>query len=872
MYFLDLLPGLKLFDPRPRGRSFPVNDKHSHTATITCYLILSLYVFVMLLFLFFVLSFVSLLSIFRYLTSQPVIGHFNDDEVPDILVVLEDPVLSLLNQSLVQILDGQNGKIIWSRKLRLAKNTSPLSAKVGYKNDVFLFWIEKETRVAYHKTFLSKAPKHSQVHRKRTAKEGNLEVETLTKPASVHGENVSEDFTEQEKPRRGRSPRSPESREKKASSVSDVEDELDSLVDEIFVKDFAKSPAKALRKKSTVKARTKRKRIENTHKILQDILKRVDEPLAGTGKESRLHGGKPKTTVSSRLSTQRSVFHDLRAFHSKANTRTRPKQVKTSNHNGRNNDKKPTSPTLAAHSSSLFTAKISHSGTTKEVKDKQAVGKMIKNNAGIKNTFGKKPDSLMNNNRRTTATSKLNVGRLLNDKFDREIVNKQQTVVTTNKPSTMLSQMKRVEHFVDSSGRGSARGNNRTVAPVTGDHLHDVGQCPTSALLTEQSLKVPNAIHDMEKKQNPAMVHREVTTNSDNTYGNNRKQSPTGTSNFHGNIHSKPATKKLKLEKNIMRTLVEKTASRGTNGHSRQNPTVSVPTMPHKSSQGDVKMIRNKPTRKTVNDGRIEDVINGNPGTEVSNLGGATLRTEENISTMVLSPTSHTQGQHHKKTDSGSTGHDKTTGQHLVSYVNLLPGRVQAPEPGFSISHNDTKITNATRSISNPSLVNSDRQKAITVKEMTNTKGENSDSNIRQGKDIIVLRTNSSISKHLTGENGGKPVGQKEQRQVNSNNSQAAKRRQQQKGTTKNKRPSIVNEHSRANNSLLSDSDGHLSKITAATLSQNAHNQSQVVSDLLPPTRPGQSSEIHHGETASNNIFNPVKLNGTEHFQENGVS
>ena len=868
MYFLDLLPGLKLFDPRPRGRSFPVNDKHSHTATITCYLILSLYVFVMLLFLFFVLSFVSLLSIFRYLTSQPVIGHFNDDEVPDILVILEDPVLSLLNQSLVQILDGQNGKIIWSRKLRLAKNTSPLSAKVGYKNDVFLFWIEKETRVAYHKTFLSKAPKRSQVHRKRTAKEGNLEVETLTKPASVHGDNVSEDFTEQEKPRRDRLPRSPESREKEASSVSDVEDELDSLVDEIFVKDFAKSPATALRKKSTVKARSKRKRIENTHKILQDILKRVDEPLAGTGKESGLHGGKPKTTVSSRLSTQRSVFHDLRACHSKPNTRTRPKQVKTSNHNGGNNDKKPTSPTLAAHSSSLFTAQISHSGTTREVKDKQAVGKMIKNNAGIKHTFGKKPDSLMNNNRRTTATSKLNVGRLLNDKFDREIVNKQQTVVTTNKPSTMLSQMKRVEHLVGSSGRGSARGNNRTVAPVTGDHLHDVGQSPTSALLTEQSLKVPNAIHDMEKKQNPAMVHREVTTNSDNTDGNNRKRSPTGTPKFHGNIHSKTATKNLKLEKNIMPTLVEKTAIRGTNDLSGQNPTVSLPTMPHKSSQGDVKMIKNKPTRKTVNDGRMEDV---NSGTEVSNLGGGTLHTEENISTKVLSPTSHTQGQHRKKTDSGSTGHDKTTGQHLVSYVNLLPGRVQAPEPGFSISRNDTKITNASRSISNPSLVNSDRQKAITVKEMTNAKDENSDSSVREGKDIIVLRTNSSISKHLTGENGGKPAEQKEQRQVNSN-SQAAKRRQQQKGTTKNKRPSTVNEHSRANNSLLSDSDGQHSKITAATLSQKAPNQSQVVSDLLPTTRLEQSSEIHHGDTASNNIFTPVKLNGTEPSQENGVS
>ena len=824
-------------------------------------------------FCFVVLSVVSLLSIFHYLTSQPVVGHFNDDEVPDILVILEDPVLSLLNQSLVQILDGQNGKIIWSRKLRLAKNTSPLSANIGYKNDVFLFWIEKETGVAYHKTFLSKAPKHSQVHRKRTAKEGNLEEETLTKSASVHGENVSEDFTEQERPRRDRSPRSAESREKEASSVSDVEDELDSLVDEIFVKDFAKSPATALQKKSTVKARSKRKRIENTHKILKDILKRVNEPLTVTGKESRLHGGKPKTTVSSRLSTQRPVIHDLRAFHSKPNSRTRPKQVKTNSHNGRNNDKKPTSPTLAAHSSSLYTAQLSHSRTTREVKDKLAVGKMIKNNAGIEHTVVKKLDFLMNNNPRTTATSKINIGRLLNDNFDREIVNKQQTVVTTNKPSTMLSQMKRVEQLVDSSGRGSARGNNRTVAPVTGNHhLHDVGQSPTSALLTEQSLKVPNAIHDMEKKQNPAMVHREVTTNSDNSDGNNRKQSPKITLKFHGNIHSKPATKKLKLEKNIMRTLVEKTASRGSNDHSRQNPTVSLPTMPHKSSQGDVRMIRNKTIRKTVNDERVEDVTNDNSGTEVSNPGGGTSHTGENISTMVLSPTSHTQGQHYKKTDSGSTGHDKTTEQNLVSDVNLLPGRVQAPEPGFSISHNDTKIANATRSISNPSLLNSDRQKAITVKEMTNTKGENSDSNIRQGKDIIVLRTNSSISKHLTGENGGKPAGQREQRQIDSKNSQAAKRRQQQKGTTKNKRPSTVNERSRANNSLLSDSDGQHSKITAATLSQKAHNQSQVVSDLVPTTRPGQASEIHNGETATNNIFNTVKPNETESFQENGVS
>ena len=39
--FLDLLPGLKPFDPFPRGLSFPLptNEAHSHIVTITCFLI-----------------------------------------------------------------------------------------------------------------------------------------------------------------------------------------------------------------------------------------------------------------------------------------------------------------------------------------------------------------------------------------------------------------------------------------------------------------------------------------------------------------------------------------------------------------------------------------------------------------------------------------------------------------------------------------------------------------------------------------------------------------------------------------------------------------------------------------------------------------
>ena len=861
-----------------------------------------------------IISFVCLLSLFHYPTSQPVVGHFNDDEVPDILVILEDPVLTLLNQSLVQILDGQNGNIIWSRKLRLAKNTTPLSANVGYKNDVFLLWIEKETKVAYRKTFLSKAGKHSQVNRRRIVKEGNLKVETLNKAASFDSENalhenVSGDFIEQQKTRHDRSPRSVESHVKTATSVSDMEDELDSLVDEIFVKDFGNAPATASQKKSSMKTGRKRKKIENTHKILQDILKQVDEPSIVNEKESRFDGGRSKTTDNSKLTTERPVFYDFRAFHNKPSIRTRQRgrQIKTSSHNDRNDDRKPTGSTLTTQPSAFYSVQIFRSQPSRKVKDKQTVKQMAINSADIQHIPSRKQTSTVNveillpaetthslmNNKPRITTNKPKVANLLNDKVDLKITKKEHTVFTTNKPVTKLPQMKRIEQFVvNSPGKESDRGKSKTVTPVTGNHLQDQGQNPTNTLPTEHSLKANNELHDIEQKQNSAMANKKATINKADSDGNNRSQSPTGA--FHGSIYSKPTTKIVQLENNKMQTRVGEIFNRGINDHTTQNPTATSLTMHHQSPQGEVKIITNKPTTETVNNGRVEDVTIKNPGKKSSNLGGGNFHKEKHMFHMLVSPTPPAEDRDQKKTNSDNTSNDKindkTTEQSLPSDVKSLPGRVQAPHPGFSISHNDTKIANAASAILDSSLVHSDHHTAhITVEEVTDTKDENTDSSIRSGKDIIVMQTNSSIVEQPTEKNGQKLAEQKEQRQINSNTQTATQKQQQHKNTEK--RFSKGNEHSHSSHVPMTD----------ATSSRKAHNSSEVVPNLQPTTRPRLSSESPHGKTAlkpstarkdsnpsstvhgnpkknikngikNSDIFNPVKPNRTERLDESKVS
>ena len=244
-----------------------------------------------------------------------MIGQFNDDEVPDIMVVLQDPMLSLLNQSLVQILDGQNGNIMWSKKLRLAKNTTPLSANVGYKSDAFLLWIEKEGKRKHQKIFPPKRAKDVEEQKTRTAQEIKRKSKAghaLNKASFDTQRDVwkSNNSAEQQISEHRRSPRSVESRPKVRSSVNDVEDELDSLVDEIFVKDFkptSTTPSHQKRRKPHLQP----KRMENTHKILEHILKQEEEESSTlTGKESHSHGGTPKTISKTRLSTQEPGYHD----------------------------------------------------------------------------------------------------------------------------------------------------------------------------------------------------------------------------------------------------------------------------------------------------------------------------------------------------------------------------------------------------------------------------------------------------------------------------------------------------------------------------------------------------------------------------------
>ncbi|XP_028398017.1 uncharacterized protein LOC114521701 [Dendronephthya gigantea] len=290
----------------------------------------------------------------RKMLSQPVIGHFNDDEIPDILVILEDPVLSFFNQSLVQILDGQNGNILWTRKLRLAKNTTPLTANVRYKSDIFLLWIEKESKRKYKKIFLSKAPKESsndigkQVNAGKSKSQAGIRGKQETQPAMsvanthhVLQTNESENSIAQDG--HHRSPRSTKFR-KEERSVNDMTDELDSLVDEIFVKDNKNIP----RTKSINKPLRNVKKNGNTHKILEDILKKEGQSLEVVKKEHGSLAGGAKATISTRLVKQGPKLYTIHGMHKPSmQTRRRFRQMTSSSSHGKLGDGSKSKPTTA---------------------------------------------------------------------------------------------------------------------------------------------------------------------------------------------------------------------------------------------------------------------------------------------------------------------------------------------------------------------------------------------------------------------------------------------------------------------------------------------------------------------------------------------
>ncbi|XP_041474665.1 protein FAM234B-like isoform X3 [Lytechinus variegatus] len=78
-------------------------------------------------------------------TSVPAPGHFNADEVPDIIIHLESPTL----KNKIVILDGLTGRDLWYTTTTSSfenkpafTNPSPLSLKAHRQKDAFLYWIQ----------------------------------------------------------------------------------------------------------------------------------------------------------------------------------------------------------------------------------------------------------------------------------------------------------------------------------------------------------------------------------------------------------------------------------------------------------------------------------------------------------------------------------------------------------------------------------------------------------------------------------------------------------------------------------------------------------------------------------------------------------
>lgn len=125
----------------------------------------------------------------------------------------------MFNQSLIQILDGRNGNILWSQKLTLAKSTSPLSARVGHNSDAFLMWIEKEKFHKYEKMFPSEEPKKNR-------------LSTRVSSTSAHAGLVEHGGTNSTKNNKTTVYQLRHRRDEQFS-IKEMEEELDSLVREV---------------------------------------------------------------------------------------------------------------------------------------------------------------------------------------------------------------------------------------------------------------------------------------------------------------------------------------------------------------------------------------------------------------------------------------------------------------------------------------------------------------------------------------------------------------------------------------------------------------------------------------------------------------
>ena len=515
-----------------------------------------------------------------------MVGHYNDDEVPDILVILDDPVLSLLNQSLVQILDGQNGNIIWSRKLRLAKNTTPLSANVGYKNDVFLLWIEKESKTKYEKIFPSKTVKNVEVQRKPAAQQA-LNKATSFDTRNAVQKNVS-GHSIQQQPKHHRSPRS-----------VDMASELDSLVDEIFVKDIEHTPATNLyekpRTESNVKLYLKPRRIESTHEILEDILKREGEPSSVIDKESSSHGVRQKATSSTRSPTQRPGFDDIHALHSKPSTRVRQnfRQMKIDSLNSANDGRKPSPTTLnlATQRPVLYDIRALHSKPSTRVKQSVRQMKINSHKSG-------------NNERKPSPTT-------LNLATQRPVLYDTRALHST--PSTRVRQsvrqMKINSHNSGNNGRKPTPStlNLATQRPV----LYDI-----RALHSEPSKRVKN-------KQTVTQV---LINNADNEHKAGRNPSPT----VNLAVHISLGTERPINNNNPQARTKKPREAHLLNDDKVTSERHSIPTT-------------KKPSTKLPHRKRVEQFIVNSPGSGIddgSDSNSATTMTRSRVNNGRQSPTS----------------------------------------------------------------------------------------------------------------------------------------------------------------------------------------------------------------------------------------
>ena len=141
-------------------------------------------------------------------------------------------MLAILNQSLIQILNGKDGDSLWSRYFKISQNTSPLSASIGHKRDAFLLWIEKEKVQKYTKTVPSKKPKKNQLPGKSlTLSSSHEKLVKQEVDMDTHVNNTSVYH-----PRHRRDEASShimQSSQKIKSSIREMEEELDTLVDEV---------------------------------------------------------------------------------------------------------------------------------------------------------------------------------------------------------------------------------------------------------------------------------------------------------------------------------------------------------------------------------------------------------------------------------------------------------------------------------------------------------------------------------------------------------------------------------------------------------------------------------------------------------------